>query len=116
MAKRCRRATKILADLDKDREAAAKASGQTLVWDAAELALRELIVDVTGRSSDLAADYAQAADAKTRVKISAELRQLEIVLVRLLKQFSIKPAAPMSLRSVKAQRAARARWDKPNAC
>ena len=59
--KPCPRAAKILADLDKDRDAAAKASGQTLVWDGAELALRELIVDVARRIDDLTADYEQAA-------------------------------------------------------
>jgi hypothetical protein len=76
-----------------------------------------LIVDVVGRATDLAADYAQADDAKTRVKVSAEMRQLEIVQVRLLRQFRdvSKPVPQMSLRSIKAQAAARARWSKPDA-
>ena len=60
----------------------------------------------------LGVDYSDATDSKARVRVSAELRQCEIVLVRLLKQFHIKPTAPMSLRSVKAQNAARARWSK----
>ncbi len=113
----CERAARILADLDRDRDSVAQASGQTLVWDGPELALRDLIVDVVGRAEDLAADYAQAEDAKTRVKLSAEMRQLEIVQVRLLRQFRdvSRPAAPMSRRSQKAAAAARVRWSKTDA-
>ena len=45
------------------------------------------------------------------MKISAELRLTEASIARLLKQVSTDAPQPMSLRSVKAQRAARARWD-----
>lgn len=116
--RKCPRATKILAALDRDREAASKVAGAPLIWDAAELAYRDMIVDVAGRQADLAKDYAAAETSKERVRISAETRQLEIVLVRLVKQFTIAnskvkaPAPPPSITSIKASHASRARWDK----
>jgi hypothetical protein len=56
--------------------------------------------------------YAKADDAKTLVKLSAELRLLEASVGRLLRPVNVDMPAPASLRTQKAQRAARARWDR----
>ena len=75
-------------------------------------AMSELIQAGIDRNCDLQRDYADAADAKMRLKLSAELRLVEAQLARLVKQVNTDVPAPTSLRSVKAQRAALARWSK----
>lgn len=74
--------------------------------------MRELIAANCDRATDLTADYAEAKTSQDRVRLSAELRQLEIVLVRLIKQIRTEVPAVESLRTIKARRAARARWDR----
>jgi hypothetical protein len=55
-------------------------------------------------------DYSAAADTKTRVKISSELRLLEGAIAGLLKSVRTEVPAPESLRTIKARRAANTRW------
>jgi hypothetical protein len=52
------------------------------------------------------------ADVKLRLKLAGEIRLQDAQLTRLLKLVKTEPPAEPSLRSVKAQRAARVRWDR----
>ena len=82
------------------------------MWTAADRELLTLIGDTIDRRVDLAAHYANADDVKSRVKLSAELRLTEGALSRLLKQVQTDVPAPESQTTIKARRAARARWDR----
>ncbi|MGO9157051.1 hypothetical protein [Mycobacterium sp.] len=107
---------RIRRELDKELSAAGQRSGQTLVWSAAEKAILNRIQDTVDHIADLTIDYRDAPDAKTRVKISTELRLLDSSLVRLLKQIKTDVPAPAESRiTVKNRAAARARWDKASA-
>jgi hypothetical protein len=107
----CAEARRVRRELDEQLAAASAATGRDLVWTAQDRVLLSLIASAVDRKCDLQRDYAQAEQAKTRVKISAELRLVEAQLARLVKQVNTDVPGPMSLRSVKAQRAARARWN-----
>ena len=65
----------------------------------------------TDRRADLAAAYTKADDVKDRIKIGRELRRMENATARLLAKI-VSTAAPKAetLTSVKARRAANARW------
>lgn len=106
---------RIRRELDKELSAAGQRSGQTLVWSAAEKAILNRISDTVDHIADLTIDYRDAADAKTRVKISTELRLLDASLVRLLKQIKTDVPSAESRITVKNRAAARARWDKASA-
>jgi hypothetical protein len=108
----CAEARRVRRELDAQLTSTAAATGRNLVWTAQDRELLALIASTIDRKCDLHKDYAAAIEAKTRVKISAELRLLETSVARLLKMVSTDVPAPMSLRSMKAQRAARARWDR----
>jgi hypothetical protein len=82
------------------------------VWTAADRELLTMIADCIDRRVDLAEHYAKAVDVRSRVKLSAELRLLEASLARLLRQVQTDVPAPESQTTIKAQRAARARWDR----
>ena len=83
-------------------------------WSARERALLGLICDQTDRKAQLYAEYECAADAKARVKLSAEIRLLEGSISRLLRGVETDvPAAPRryeSQASRRAQHAALQRW------
>lgn len=67
------------------------------------------------RIADLSSDYATAQDSKSRVKLSAEIRLCDSSLARLLRLIRTDvPHAP-SQTTLKAQRAANARWDRERA-
>jgi hypothetical protein len=67
------------------------------------------------RISDLRADYEACTETKLRVKLSTELRLLETAVARLLKQVKTDLPARESGKTLKARRAANARWDRANA-
>lgn len=52
------------------------------------------------------------AAVKSKLKLSQELRLVEQAVVRLLKDIRTDVPTALSLKSVKAQRAVRARWDR----
>lgn len=104
-------ARKLLRALDAELAATARRMSRPVVWTEKDRAVLELIAGTVDRKSDLSALYADAEDAKTRVKLSAELRLLESSLARLLKQIDTEPPVS-SRRSQLAQKAARARWDR----
>jgi hypothetical protein len=102
----------LLAALDKELAAAGAARGQKLVWSAQEEAIRELIAAARDREVWLESVASSTDDFKLRLKLLAELRLTEAHRARLVKSIKTDvPAAP-SFRTVKAQRAARARWDR----
>lgn len=107
-------AVALLAQLDEDLAKSSKRSGKTLVWTTADRQVIDLIASTVDRRADLHRLYAALAadDIKMRIKLSAELRLIESSLARLMKMVSTEIPAPMSLRSVKAQRAANVRWAK----
>jgi hypothetical protein len=90
--------------------------GQQLVWGAQELAILRQIASTFDHIPELSGLYENARAVKTKLKLSQEIRLQRQQAVRLLKEIKTDlPAAP-SMRTVKARRAARARWDRsPNA-
>ena len=97
-------------ELDRRLAAVGAASGRDLRWTPQELQILDLVVDAIDKKTDLQADYQAAADAKTRVMISTEIRLLAGTIERLLRKIDTDLPAPMSRRSQKAQAAARVRW------
>jgi hypothetical protein len=106
-------ARKTLAALDTELRVASERRGENLVWTASERVVLAAIAAVIDRKVWLARAYSRCDDdVKLRVKLSAELRLLESSLARMVKQITPDMPAATSLRSQKAQRAARARWDR----
>lgn len=106
---------RVRRELDAELAAASKRAGQRLEWSAQDSALLDLIDANLRRTEDLRAAYEAADEVKLKVKLSTELRLLEQAVARLLKQVRTDvPAAP-SLTSVKASRAANARWERARA-
>ena len=107
----------MLAALNSELAASSRRRGVQLEWSASETAILGLISATIDRKSGLSREYGRCESLSLKVKLSAELRQLETQLARLLKQ--VKPdadvpaAAPrMSPTSRKAQTAANARWER----
>jgi hypothetical protein len=112
MMARSAEARRVLAELDNELCVASERGGQNLVWTASERAILGLIGATIDRKVWLSRAQSRTEDVRLRVKLSAELRLLETNLARLLKHVTPDvPAAP-SVRTVKAQRAARARWNR----
>jgi GAF domain-containing protein len=107
-------ARKVLAGLDTELRVASERRGETLVFTPQEQAVLVLIAAQIDRKCDLKRLYTKADDAKTLVRLSAELRLLESSVARLLRQVNVDMPAPTSLRTQKAQRAAHARWNRGN--
>lgn len=100
----------MLRALDAELAASSKRTGTTLVWTAADRAVLDAIAANIDRCVDLTADYQASTQPEVRVKLSAELRLLEGALARLLKQIHTDIPAPESQTTIKARRAANARW------
>jgi hypothetical protein len=105
-------ARKVLADLQKELEEAGARQGRKLVFSAAENAVVLQVCSLLDRKTELLELYEQARSVKTKLKLSQELRLLEQAAARLLKDIKTDLAPAPSLRTQKAQRAARARWDR----
>jgi hypothetical protein len=105
-------ARKVVRQFEDELAVASNRRGETLVFTPAEQAVLGMIGAQIDRKQDLKRAYAKADDAKSMVKLSAELRLLESSIARLMKQVQVDMPAPASLRTQKAQRAARARWDR----
>jgi hypothetical protein len=111
-AARSAEARRIRRELDKELSAAAASSGSPLVWTAQDRVVLDLISAAVDRKVDLADVYAEAADAKARVKMSAEIRLLEAHVARLIKQVRTDVPQPETMTTIKARRAAQARWER----
>lgn len=105
-------ARKVLRELDNELAAASARRGEKLVWTAAERAVLGLISAQIDRKVWLSRAWARTDDLKLRVKLNAELRLAESHLARLLLKVTPDVPAAESLRTVKARRAARARWNR----
>lgn len=108
-------ASKVLDALDAELAANAARRGMELSWSAAENELREMLANTIDQRQRVETLLAKATDAKVVAKLSAEVRQLRTAVMRLLKEIRTDAATPESLTTVKARRAARARWDRENA-
>jgi hypothetical protein len=105
-------AQQLLVALDAELAAAGKATGRDLVWSAAERDVIGMIAAQIDRRVELSAAYEACESVATRLKIASEIRLLEGAISRLYRQVSTDIPAPMSVTSLKAQRAVRARWDR----
>ena len=105
-------ARKVLRDLDKELSFASKQVGQDVVWSAQEQAILGLIGDEIDRKEALLEAWRESTDPKVQCKLSAEARLLEQSIARLLKQIKTDLPAPDSKKTVRARRAANARWDR----
>jgi hypothetical protein len=104
-------ARRIRRDLDKQLAASSERSGRTLAWSAQETAVIAQISSILDRKAEFLELYNTAEDVKAKLKLSAEIRLLEQAAARLIRGIETELPRPPSLRSMKAQRAARARWD-----
>jgi hypothetical protein len=105
-------ARRVLRELDKELKAASQARGQQLVWSAQESAILAQISSILDRKSELLELYQEARAVKTKLRLSQELRLLEQAAARLLRDIKTDLAPAPGMRTVKARRAARARWDR----
>lgn len=110
--KRTPEAQAVLDALDEDLAAASQREGKHLSWTAQEQVTLELIGASIDRRVDVVKLYDTETDAKLKVKLSQEIRLLDAAVVRMLATVKTETPPPMSLRSLKAQRAANARWAK----
>ena len=108
--KRSSAAQRVLDELDAELAANAARAGRTLSWSAAERQILAMLADAVDRRVELGAAYDQAGDVDDKIELSRELRLTEALTVRLLSRISTDAPAAESLRSVKARRAANARW------
>lgn len=105
-------ARKVLRALNQELADVSSARGVKLVWSAAEATILDQIASVLDRKAEFLALYEEASDTKVSLKISAEVRLLEGLAARLVRLIKTDLASPESLTTVKARRAARARWDR----
>ncbi|WP_142281135.1 hypothetical protein [Mycobacterium palustre] len=105
-------AQELLSALDEELAASAKRDGRDLVWSAAEREVLGMIGDAVDRREELSAAYEACQTISTRLKIATELRLTEQAIARLFKQISTEVAPPLSVTSLKAQRAANSRWNR----
>lgn len=108
--KHSRQARKVLRELDAELAASSERTGTTLVWTAADRVILAAIAANIDRRADLSAEYESCTEPKIRVKLSAELRLLEGALARLLREVHTDAPTPESQTTIKARRAANARW------
>ncbi len=105
-------ARRTLRDLDKHLAASSERSGRTLAWNAQERAMLAQISSILDRKAEFLELYEAAEDVKAKLKISAEIRLLEQAAARLIRGIETDIPEPASLRTIKARRAARVRWDR----
>ncbi len=100
------------AELADNSESLGLSVDEPLIWSAAESEVLEMVATCVDRRVDLWARYLGSDESRVRVKLSAELRLLEMNIARLLRSISTSLPAPPSAVTVKAQRAANTRWRK----
>jgi hypothetical protein len=115
MMARSSEARKVRRELEKELAAAGLQSGQNLVWSAQEEAILGLISDEIDRKTALLEAWEQATEPKVQCKLSAEARLLEQSIARLLKLIKTDLPARESNKTMRARRAANARWERENA-
>jgi hypothetical protein len=110
-------AQRVLAALDAELATAAKEAGRELVWSAAEREMLDLIAAQIDRKVELAQRYADADQLRVKIALATETRLTEVAITRLLRLINteVPLEAPLTATSLKAQRAARSRWDRERA-
>ncbi len=111
MTNRTSRAQQVLDSLDAELAAVGEARGERLSWTAAECELREILAATIDRRERVIGFCERTRDRKLVVKLSAEIRQLDTAVGRLLKQIRTDVPQPESLTTIKARRAVNTRWD-----
>jgi hypothetical protein len=103
----------LIAALDAELADAAKRAGTDLVWSAAEQEVLGMLGAAVDRREEMSQAYEAAeAGSVAQVRLATEVRLTEQSISRLFKLISTDVAPPMSQVSLKAQRAARSRWDR----
>jgi hypothetical protein len=106
-------AQSLLAALDAELSDSAKKAGRDLVWSAAEKQILGMIAEAVDRRVELSAAYEEAEpQSVAKVRLATEIRLTEQAVARLFKQISTEIAPPLSVTSLKAQRAANSRWNR----
>jgi hypothetical protein len=106
-------ARKLRKALDAELALMAQRSGQSLFWSTAEETLIERCMSTMDRLGDLQRDYNQAETSKARLAISTEIRLCDGQLARMLKVIRPElPGKPATITTLRARRAADARWAK----
>jgi len=106
-------AQQLIAALNAELADSAKRAGRDLVWSAAEEQILSMIGDAVDRRVELSEAYGQCEPGSLpQVRLATEIRLTEGAIGRLFKQISTEVAAPLSVTSIKAQRAANARWNR----
>ncbi|MCH9732274.1 MAG: hypothetical protein K0U84_21835 [Actinomycetia bacterium] len=100
----------ILIDLDAELARASEREGGELVWTAAEREVLAMIANTVDRREALKKRFVNSRDVKTAAKASGEIRLLDSLMIRLLKQVQPSVPAPMNATQLKNQRAANVRW------
>jgi hypothetical protein len=106
-------AQQLIAALNAELADSAKRAGRELVWSAAEEQILSMIGDAVDRRVELSEAYGRCEPGSlAQVRLATEIRLTEGAIGRLFKQISTEVAAPLSVTSIKAQRAANARWNR----
>jgi len=110
-------ALRLRRDLDEEIARNGQAANETLEWSAAELAVLELVSNHVDRREDLQAAYDECGpdQVRTRIALATEIRLQEAGIERLLRRVKTDLPAPMSITSLKAQKASNSRWDRVRA-
>ena len=108
-------ALQLRRELDAELLANGLAAGEDLQWSAAELAVLELISNHVDRREELQAAYDESEQVRVRIALATEIRLTEQGIGRLLRQVATDVPAPMSITSLKASKASKARWDRVRA-
>lgn len=112
MARHTAAAKRLLSALDSELAEAGLRQGQELFWTTKEVEMREILARTVDRRVRIERLCAQSNDPKVIAKLSVEIRQLDGMTTKLLKEIKTDiPAAP-SLTSIKARRAANTRWER----
>lgn len=112
MAAKSAEARKVLRELDRELSEAGRSKGITLVWSAAEASILAQIASVLDRKADFLVVYEETEDVGQRLKLSAEIRLLEGLSARLVKQVRTDLAVAESSTTRRARSAANARWQR----
>lgn len=110
-------ALQLRRELDAELARNGQAAGEALEWSAAELAVLELVSNHVDRREELQAAYDECGpdQVRTRIALSTEIRLLEAGVERMLRRIRTDVPAPMSVVSLKAQKASNSRWERVRA-
>ena len=103
---------RLIAELDAELAASAARAGRRHSFSTAERHTIALAADALDRRAHLAAAYDATGDTKERIKLAREIRLTDMAVQRLLLKISTEAPKVETLVSVKARKAANARWHK----